>query len=488
METLMPASRWITTAERGCLTILFVWLVALPLPFGSIVERAKLPLIAVPLFLCGVAVALRLEAARGRLDDALPPIAWRIWAAGGLLFVALCAVQLIPLPAPLHQALSPESHRIWTGASRVASLAGVPVSASHPLTVDPDATAREFFRMAALLATFCAASLLIRSHERRLLFAGVMCAAALFEAMYGLREAALQRYEIWGWVNRLIFNRVTGTFVNPNHFAHYMAIVLPMPLFLVAVSWRNSGTPDLPFARRVAALMEQRLFRTLIAGLVGIACIASVLLAQSRGALLAISVGLLAVAALLPGQRRRRVALMSFAVIALVVALVMFLGTDRTVRRFLPSQAERETLVGRRIGIAAAMRIWLRFPIAGSGAGTFERVVSLEQDPSVENIFHHAHNDYAEIAATTGTAGAGIAVIAVLAGYVALVRMTFGGSSAELSWRRRAFQAAALASITIAMVHALFDFNFFLPSNPATLAAIAGVAVAGIHQDKRTRR
>jgi O-antigen ligase len=175
-------------------------------------------------------------------------------------------------------------------------------------------------------------------------------------------------------------------------------------------------------------------------------------------------------------------------VIALVVALVMFLGTDRTVRRFLPSQAERETLVGRRIGIAAAMRIWLRFPIAGSGAGTFERVVSLEQDPSVENIFHHAHNDYAEIAATTGTAGAGIAVIAVLAGYVALVRMTFGGSSAELSWRRRAFQAAALASITIAMVHALFDFNFFIPSNPATLAAIAGVAVAGIHQDKRTRR
>jgi hypothetical protein len=66
--------------------------------------------------------------------------------------------------------------------------------------------------------------------------------------------------------------------------------------------------------------------------------------------------------------------------------------------------------------------------------------------------------------------------------------MTFGESAGELTWRRRAFQVAALASLTIAMVHALFDFNFFIPSNPATLAAIAGAAVASIDHDRRNRR
>ena len=49
----------------------------------------------------------------------------------------------------------------------------------------------------------------------------------------------MERYAIWGWVNRLIFNRVTGTFVNPNHFAHYVAIVLPLALFLAAVAWHR---------------------------------------------------------------------------------------------------------------------------------------------------------------------------------------------------------------------------------------------------------
>ena len=66
--------------------------------------------------------------------------------------------------------------------------------------------------------------------------------------------------------------------------------------------------------------------------------------------------------------------------------------------------------------------------------------------------------------------------------------MTFGPSSRELTSIRRAYQTAALLSITIALVHAFFDFNFFIPANPSTLAAIAGAAVASVDHDRRTRR
>jgi O-antigen ligase len=131
--------------------------------------------------------------------------------------------------------------------------------------------------------------------------------------------------------------------------------------------------------------------------------------------------------------------------------------------------------------------VWQRFALFGSGLGTFERVVSMEQKQDLEKIYHHAHNDYAELAATGGTVGFVIVIVALIGGYVSLLRMTFGEAT-ELSWRRRAFQAAALASLTIAMVHALIDFNFFIPSNPATLAVIAGAAVASVDHDKRTRR
>lgn len=488
MRAPMPGTRPILAVERGCLIVILAWLMWLPLPFGSIVPRARIPLIVVPLAVCAVASTARWFAIRDRTNTAHPTRVWMIWAAAGFLLLALCALQLVPLPATLLGTLSPDSAAIWRNASRVASLAGAAARDTHPISVDPHATAFELFRIGALLATFTSLTLLARTHARRVALATVLCATGMFEALYGLREAAMQRYEIWGWVNRLIFNRVTGTFVNPNHFAHYLAIVLPMALFLAAFAWHVSGDDDMPLSRRLMHLLEKRVISTGFALIAAIACVAAVLLAQSRGALLALGVGLMFVAALLPGRRIARIAFAGVGGLVLIGTLIVFLGPERTVGRFMPSELERQTFVGRRIGISAAFSLWQRFSLFGSGLGTFERVVSMEQKQDLGKIYHHAHNDYAELAATGGTLGFTIGIVALLGGYVGLVRMTFGALAAELTWRRRAFQAAALASLTIAMVHALIDFNFYIPSNPATLAAILGAAVASVDHDKRIRR
>jgi len=485
--THMQTSRWILVAERGCLTIVFAWLFWLPLPFGSVVEVARLPLVAVPLAVCTVATLLRLYATRDRSSTARPTTPWKIWGIGALLFLAAGLLQLIPLSASLLHSLSPDAHAVWSSASHVVTLAGAPPRTAWPLTVDPHVTAYELLRLTALFATFTCCALLVRNQARRRALAFVLCAAALFEALYGLREAALQRYEIWGWVNRLVFDRVTGTFVNPNHFAHYLAVVLPMAIFLIASLWRDTGGRDMPVTTHLVALLERH---TLLLGftlLAALATVAAMLLSQSRGALLALAAAWFAVAAFLPGRRVARLALGVTAGLVLVAALALFLGTERTVARFTPGDAGKST-ASRRHSMETAGRLWQRFPIFGSGHGTFDRVVSMEQNQDLGHLYNHAHNDYLELAATAGTLGATIGIVALLGGYAALVRMTFGEQSRELSFVRRAWQLAALLSLTFAMLHALIDFNFFIPSNPATLAAIAGAAVASIDHDKRTRR
>jgi O-antigen ligase len=483
----MQTNRWVAIAERGCLTILFAWLLWLPLPFGAVVDAARLPLVAVPLALCACSALLRLYATRDRSTTAQPTRAWVIWGIGSLLFLAVGAIQLVPLPAGMLQALSPNAHAIWSSATRVVTLAGESARSSWPLTLQPGTTATELIRIAALYATFTTAALLIRSHPRRLALASALCAGAVFQALYGLRQAALQRYEIWDWVNKLVFDRATGTFVNPNHFAHYIAIILPMPLFLGAALWRSAGSREQRLPARMLVLLERHALLAGLAILSLLACLSGMLVAQSRGALLALAAGMIGVAAVLPGRRMLRLAFASVAGLLLIAALALFLGPERTVARFLPGTVE-EQAGGRRETIAAAARLWKRFPIFGSGHGTFAAVVSMEQPHDIERLFNHAHNDYAEIAATAGTLGIVTAVVTFLGGYVALLRMTFRERSRELTWVRRAFQCAAMASITIAAVHALFDFNFFIPANPATLAVIAGAAVASVDHDKRTRR
>lgn len=474
-----------TIAERVCAGLFAAWLFWLPLPYGSNEEFARTPLIAFPLVLCAVVALLRLPKSQLPASSS----AWRIWTVGAVLFAFAVAIQLIPLPPSVLQSVSPESDAIWRAASLVSStIAGKPLRpAAHPISVNPAATLRELFRFLALAATFQCASLLIRNSRRRTILAIVLSAAAIFEMLYGLDEAANRGYTIWGWKNTRIFNRVTGTFVNPNHFAHYVAIITPMALFLAAIAWRASA-PGAQLRIRVARLIERHaaLFATGV--LTAIGCIAAILVAQSRGALLAAATGTLAVAALILGSRRDRSGTRSLrrsaavllgaaaAGIIGVTLLVFLLGPERTVERFKPTAGEQTTFGGRRTGIESALGIWLRFPLFGSGFGTLGDVVSITQRNDLSKLYNRAHDDYVEIAATTGTLGLVIALVALAGGTAALARSAVG-RGAVVSWNRRAFQLAALTSIAIALVHALFDFNFFIPANAATLAAIAGAAV-----------
>jgi len=53
-------------------------------------------------------------------------------------------------------------------------------------------------------------------------------------------------------------SRATGTFVNPNHFAHYAAILLPMSLYLSAYAWHTAAPAGALFGRRFVKLIERR--------------------------------------------------------------------------------------------------------------------------------------------------------------------------------------------------------------------------------------
>jgi putative inorganic carbon (HCO3(-)) transporter len=469
-------------AERACVLALLAYLVWLPMPFGSVVDAAQPPLILAPLIICAAAALLRSRAT----NVARPTAPYRIWTTGAVVFALIAAFQLVELPDGLLRVLSPESFAIWSAASRVSALLlqSAP-PAEHPITVDPAATWLQLFRFLAYVATFQASAILIRNHLRRIALAATLGATALFEVLYGVREAALQRYAIWGWKNTKIYNRVTGTFVNPNHFAHYAAIVLPIGVYLAALAWREAAPSGVPVRRRLARLVEKRFLMFAGGATVSLACIVAILVAQSRGALLAIAAGFAAAGALSlrPSHHRRHsrgVAFakfaLAFAATALVVGgLIALLGTERTVARFKPTETEQTNFVGRRDEIAAAVAVWKRFPLFGSGLGTFEHVVTLVQSKDLHVTYNHAHDDYAEIAATTGLAGFSVAIVAIVLGYVALVRLSRARS---MSSRRRGFLIAALCSILVALVHALIDFNFFIPANPATLAAIAGAAVA----------
>lgn len=462
-------------AELALFALLMAYLVWLPMPFGSASDASQ-PLLVLPaLLICACAALLH---ARSAAAGGFTRAAW-IWSAGALLLPAVTALQLVPLPMAMLRILSPESAELWSRAGRLAALAAGAPRRAVPISVDPAATALQLYRTLAYGATFLSALLLVRGVVRRTILASVLCATATFEALYAARESALQRYAIWGWRNDFVFGRASGTFVNPNHFAHYAAIVLPLALFLTAYAWHTAAGDGAPLGYRIVKLIERRTIPFGFGALAAVSCVAAVVLAQSRGALLAI-VGGVAIAGLLTGGRGNaaiRFALLAIAACAVIAALVLVLGRTEVVER-VQHGGDAGQLASRRASALAAFRLWQRFPLFGSGAGTYEDLVLTTGATSPQVIANHAHDDYAEALATTGALGFVAALVPLFGGWAVMARATFGPRRETLRWRHFAFRAAALTSIAIAMIHALVDFNFFIPANPATLAAIAGAAAS----------
>jgi len=459
--------------EFALFAALLAFLVWVPMPFGSASDASQPALILPPLMICCAAALLR----AARKEPLVMTRSGRIWTAGGVLFVLVIAVQLLPLPPALLALISPQSAAIWARATHAAALAGVATGTNHPITIDPQHTALHFYRTLAYFATFLSSMLLVRDAARRLVLAVILAFAGVFEAAYAVREALLGRYTIWGWKNTLIFGRASGTFVNPNHFAHYAAIVLPMALYVSAYAWHTAAPPGATFGRRFVKLIERRFLPFASGLLAALACVTAMLMSESRGALLALIGGFAIVGATASDKKKAalRATLIAVGLSAAIVATLLVLGRPGTVTRFETSQASQfET---RRDSMIAGFKIWAMFPLFGSGAGTYPDVVLSTRATAGDALANHAHNDYVEILATTGAAGFVVSFVALLAGFAVLTRTAFGPSGEAMSWRRRAFKAAALTSIAIAMIHALVDFNFFIPANPITLAAIAGAAV-----------
>jgi O-antigen ligase len=463
------------SGELSAFGLFLAYLLWVPLPFGSTPSQFQLPLVVGGVMVCAVAAAAVAHSGERPILNG----AWRIWTVGAIAFMVVVALQLVDLPDGLLRLLSPESAHVWKSATDVASLVLGPQPGMHPMSVDPATTSLHLFRLFACLGVFTAAALLVRRHAQRMLLAVVLSCSAIFQASYGIREAAMHRFSIWGWKNTLIFNRATGTFVNPNHYAHYAALIAPFGFFLLSMAWHDASPSTARLRFRFVRVLERRIVPAAFGAVTVTACLTAILVSKSRGGLLALFAGAAIGFAAATGRRLARTALFLAAGVVAVAAITLYLGRQQTsVDRFTPGEQEVRSFGGRRPALKTALTIWRRYPLFGSGLGTFIDVAPMTQPGDAERIYNHAHNDYAEIAATTGAVGFAVFVVPLVIGLALFARRSFSDSALSTSWRRSAFHAAVLAAISTALVHALVDFNFFIPANGVTLAAIAGTGVA----------
>jgi len=278
-----------------------------------------------------------------------------------------------------------------------------------------------------------------------------LVAVAFLTAGYGLWTTLTGR-EVVLWLTKTAYrDSLTGTFINRNHFASYLALNMLVAIgFLAAMTSRWRRLLYLPLAAAGLAL----------------------LLTLSRGGLLAAAIAATMFLLLIAGDRRRLVLPLA-AIAAVAVAGLLATNVGRLQDRIESSfSADGEPSAAARLSMwRSALRAFGDAPILGHGAGTFESFYPTYREPAIARKVTYAHQDYLELLAEQGLIGAAVLAFAGLV-LIAMLRRRLDDEST------RPLAAGIASGLLVVAVHAGVDFPLKIPAIALVTAALIGLAAA----------
>jgi Flp pilus assembly protein TadD len=456
--------------------------VALPLLFGGVHPEVRL--LALCVALVALALKLRSLAAEGRRPSFGP------WGLALGLASAAALLQVVPLPATLVAALSPERLAV---AQRLAYALGDPPPDWLPLGLDPGRVALG----AVGLALFFVAWLLGR-HGRlgelgrvRLVLAvevaacavvavGVLHAALGWEGLYGLHGGPHAG------------GPFPATFMNPNHLAA-LCLMAALVAFGAAIhdkvraGWHAGAAAVASFG--VLASLSRANALLLVAGLGLVALPWLGIRWPSRHAKGHDES---------PPERVVRARRLGVGLGALVFIALVLAGPERwavelgTLLPDAPAEADGgtppavapdagpasppsglSTALGARFGLVSgcwgvAWGVAQAFPWTGAGVGNLALATPAFTDDWTTGRITHAHHAALEVAGELGLPLAAALGVLALAGFVLAWRRARADGGDPLLW-------GALVALGAVTVQNLVDFSLWIPGVGVPAAALAGL-------------
>jgi O-antigen ligase len=305
---------------------------------------------------------------------------------------------------------------------------------------------------------FLASQSLIRSSQARriaVILSIYGCSIACLALLQGVAPNGklywLRQPRMGGWIY--------GPYVNHNHYAGLMELMVPIPLILSLTGLAHRK-------ERIAA------------GIAAAVMTGTIFLSGSRGGILAIGAEFAVLVVVLLRERKGlRIAMAATAFIIVLVSVLSWIGGKELTTRLssISSETRQEISGGMRLSIDRdAVRMFRKKPVLGWGLGTFP-VIYPEFRSFYTNFFvNEAHNDYLQLLTEMGLAG--------FAAMLWLVVLVYRGAWRKIgSWTSDVSGAATLACIlgfTGILVHSLLDFNLQIPANAAIFYVFATIASA----------
>ena len=461
--------------DRPIEAMLVALLAFMPLALGAVQPWSELVVVAAAA-LMSLALAAKLLV---RADVRLV----RTWAyAPVIAFVALVVLQLVPLPAWLLRLISPN-----TVALRAELMQGMPEDARYDLrfvtpSFYPEATLGHLRMLLAIVAIFVVTLNVVRRLEqvKRLLAAIAVIGAVV--AMVALAQNVTDAQRIY-WIVPIESNQATsGPFVNHSHGAQFFNLSLgaALGLLLMHLDQLPRRRVDERTSRAAVALAQPVTRPIWMLACAVVAMAVCVPLSLSRGGMIALLVAAIFTTLVLATRRGMGGRTWIFVGIVLAAAAVLLAFRFDEVLSRATSAGDPESLGGRIDILRGSRDLWRKFPVFGTGLGTFAVMFPMFDPSSIVKVAEHAENEYAQLLVETGAIGALAMLAFLLVIAVVYVRSVRGAPSPMASG------AMGLGfGIVAILVHSAADFGQHVPAVAALTAVSCALMINLAHATRR---
>ena len=456
---------------------IYALIIISPLPAASTFDWS---IMAIALIVVSMGICYFLSREKPEINRSLGRfLRWPKFIFLGLF--AYILLQAIPFPKGLISLISPETLSLHQNFSyKVGEVSFLSVSFTPFLTIREGLELFSYFVLGFLIVK----TVISRRQVKRIIY--VLIGMGLFESLYGIFELNRSNPRILFYEKTANLNNVTGTFINQNHLAGYLEMIIPLAVGLIIANIDLVAFLGKPLRGRLLHLVDKGMGKNLILLAAVFVMAIAILLSRSRSALFLILLTFFLFLALSSyffgklSKARPLIRMILHLIFIGILVVFLYMGIDATLDRFAGNILED----GRPQYWANMVSMIKDFPLLGCGLGSFAYVYPVYENEYIHAFLVHAHNDYLEYMVELGLAG----MLLLAGGIFIIARQSFK------VWKRRknpevkGIGLGGLISLMVIGSHSITDFNLHIPANMLLFTVILSLTLVMSHYRLRGRK
>lgn len=383
-----------------------------------------------------------------------------------LSFCLILVFQLVVWPDLLVRLISPNTDRLYQSASQAA---GISVF-SYPFSLNWFATFSKLLQYVSYFMLYVVTVNVVRTRSFYIILFYSVIASALFQSAYGIYELFSGGQKIFGYKKVYFLNSASGTFINRNHYAVYIGLALPLLMSLIASRFILLQPAKGNVFIRIIRVLDANKGRIVLPFYFMSVIAAGIAFSLSLTGMIPVLISCAVFIYLYGRIKENRRIYWITALSVLAIVFIAWVSSDQLRHRIEGIPGEVVSERSRFMAWKDTVRMFLHFPITGTGSGTFREVFPVYRQFGTDSIYSETHNEYLQ-----NLSEHGFLMLFLLAAFFYVVAVRFHRIMRTPISRLMVFQIGAFCALLIIALHNSIDFSFQIPA-----IAVTGVILAAL--------